>query len=281
MQSTNEELETSKEELQSTNEELVTVNEALGNRNAELAQANNDLINLLASVNAALVMVGEDLRIRRFTTAAEQVFNLISTDIGRPIDDIRLTIPLVDLGRKIRSVLDNLTTSEEEVVGQDGRILIVRIRPYRTEENKIDGAVIALFDVTATRAAERSEERARLDREVFDTIREPLVVLDGSFRILFANRSFYRVFRTTPAETETRPLFALGDGQWDIPSLRELLEKVLPKKTVMRDFSVTHDFPGIGRKTVRLNARRIAGKGVGREMILLAFEESGDRGKGT
>ena len=202
LQSTNEELETAKEELQSTNEELITVNDTLSNRNAELGQANNDLGNLLGSVNIPLVMVGRDLRIRHFTSDAGKVLSLIPTDIGRPISDLRPSIPLHDLERKIRDVLETLSVMEEEVAEPGGRCHLVRIRPYRTEDHKIEGAVIALFDVTALKSSQRLEDNARLARDIVETAREPLLILDGTFKVRFGNRSFYRVFRTTPEETE-------------------------------------------------------------------------------
>lgn len=277
LQSTNEELETAKEELQSTNEELITVNETLSSRNAELGQSNNDLANLLGSVSIPLVMVGRDLRIRHFTSDAGKVLSLISTDIGRPIGDLRPSVPLHDLERKIRDVLETLSMTEEEVAGPGGRCHLVRIRPYRTEDHKIEGAVIALFDVTALKSSQRLEVNARLARDIVETAREPLLVLDGTFKVRFGNRSFYRAFRTTPGETETRSLFEIGNGQWNIPRLRSRLEKVLPGKTAIRDLRVVRDLPGVGRRTMLLNARRTGGKVREQEMILLAIEEVGDR----
>ena len=277
LQSTNEELETAKEELQSTNEELITVNETLSSRNAELGQSNNDLANLLGSVSIPLVMVGRDLRIRHFTSDAGKVLSLIPTDIGRPIGDLRPSVPLHDLERKIRDVLETLSMTEEEVAGPGGRCHLVRIRPYRTEDHKIEGAVIALFDVTALKSSQRLEVNARLARDIVETAREPLLVLDGTFKVRFGNRSFYRAFRTTPGETETRSLFEIGNGQWNIPRLRSRLEKVLPGKTAIRDLRVVRDLPGVGRRTMLLNARRTGGKVREQEMILLAIEEVGDR----
>jgi two-component system CheB/CheR fusion protein len=263
LQSTNEELETAKEELQSTNEELITVNEALASRNAELGQANNDMANLLGSVSIPLVMVGRDLRIRRFTSDAGKVLSLIPTDIGRPIGDLRPSVPLHDLERKIREVLETLSATEEEIEEPGGRCHLVRIRPYRTEDHKIEGAVIALFDITALKSSQRLEVNAGLARDIVETAREPLLVLDGAFKVRFGNRSFYKAFRTTPGETETRSLFELGNGQWDTLPLRSRLKKVLPGKTAIRDLRVVHDFPGVGRRTMLLNARRTGGEGAG------------------
>ncbi len=147
LQSTNEELDTAKEELQSTNEELNTVNEELQGRNEELSRVNSDLINLLASVEIAIVMVASDLRIRRFTPMAERVLNLIASDIGRPISDIKPNIDCPDLEQLITSAIDTITVKERNVRDRKGAWYSMRIRPYKNIENKIDGAVVALFRI--------------------------------------------------------------------------------------------------------------------------------------
>jgi two-component system CheB/CheR fusion protein len=147
LQSTNEELQTAKEEAQSTNEELATVNEELNHRNAELARVNNDLVNLLSGVNIPIVMVSRDLRIRRFTPLAEKVFNLIPTDVGRPLSDIKPNLDIADLGEMVGKVIDSLTPQESEIRDRDGRWYSLRIRPYVTLDNKIDGASIVLLDI--------------------------------------------------------------------------------------------------------------------------------------
>src|SRR5207244_3499688 len=120
LQSTNEELQTAKEEAQSANEELATVNEELRHRNAELGRVNNDLVNLLSGVSIPIVMVSRDLRIRRFTPLAEKTFNLIPTDVGRPISDIKPNLNVPDLGRLITGVIDTLTPYEGQVRGSNG-----------------------------------------------------------------------------------------------------------------------------------------------------------------
>ncbi len=147
LQSINEEMETSKEELQSTNEELATLNEELDNRNQELFQANNDLNNLLTAVQIAIVMLGPDLSIRRFNPKAEEMLNLIPADLGRPLGDIRLKVEVPDLERVIKEVIDTLNIKELEVQDREGRWYSLRLRPYRTSDNKIDGVVLALVDV--------------------------------------------------------------------------------------------------------------------------------------
>ncbi len=159
LQSTNEELETAKEELQSTNEELTTLNDELESRNSELEQVNNDLHNLLGSVNIPIVILGADLKIRRFTTMAEKLFKLIPGDIGRPITDIAIPLNIPALDKQVLDVFESLTPRDIEVQDKQGHWWSVRIRPYKTTDHKIDGAVIALLDIDAikTKAVQLKE----------------------------------------------------------------------------------------------------------------------------
>jgi two-component system CheB/CheR fusion protein len=278
LMSINEEMETSKEELQSANEELATLNEELENRNQELFQANNDLNNLLTTVPIAIVILGPDLKIRRFNPAAQEMLNLIPADLGRPIGDIRLKVEAPDLEALIHEVLEHLAIREEEVRDREGRWYSLRIRPYRTSDNKIDGVVLALVDVDLLK---RSLEEVQVARDyaqaIIATIREPLIVLDGGLTVVFANQSFYRIFNVAPPETENRLIYELGNRQWDIPSLRELLEKVLPLNQVFQDFEVEHHFPELGHRTMLLNARRLARGEAAKDLILLAIEDVTDR----
>ena len=147
LQSTNEELQTAKEEAQSANEELATVNEELRFRNAELARVNNDLLNLLSGVGIPIIMVGRDLRIRRFTPPAEKLFNLIPTDVGRPISDIKPNLDMPDLVKMIGDVIDSLIPQESEVKDTEGHTYALRVRPYVTLDKTIDGASLVLIDM--------------------------------------------------------------------------------------------------------------------------------------
>src|SRR6266576_2821837 len=153
LQSINEEIETSKEEIQSSNEELATVNEELQTRMAELGQSNNDLTNLLTSVQMAIVMLGPDLRIRRFTPMAEKMLNLIATDVGRPITDIKLNADVPDLDRILTEVLETMQPFQREVRDRAGRWHSLRVRPYRTLDNRIDGAVMVFVDIDAIKTS--------------------------------------------------------------------------------------------------------------------------------
>lgn len=157
LQSTNEELETAKEELQSTNEELTTLNDELESRNGELEQVNNDLHNLQASVNIPVVILDAGLKIRRFTAMAEKMFKLIPGDIGRPITDIALPLDIPELDKQVLEVFDSLTPKDIEAQDKEGHWWSVRIRPYKTTDYKIDGAVIVLLDIDAIKTGVKGD----------------------------------------------------------------------------------------------------------------------------
>ncbi|MGH9575129.1 MAG: chemotaxis protein CheB [Candidatus Acidiferrales bacterium] len=144
LQSTNEELETAKEELQSANEELTTVNDELRNRNMEITQINNDLLNLFASIDTAVLMVGSDLTIRRFTPRAEKLMGLIPADIGRPFLNINPNVEVAELRQMLLNVIASHRSVEKDVTDRNGMRYHVRILPYRTVEGAHDGAVVTM-----------------------------------------------------------------------------------------------------------------------------------------
>jgi two-component system CheB/CheR fusion protein len=155
MQSTNEELETSKEELQSVNEELATLNAELNEKVASLSRANNDLDNLMAGTGVGTLFVDNQLRITRFTPSVTQVINLIPSDVGRPlahtVSNLRSYHQLVG---DVQKVLDNLTHIEVEAEISDGRWYLLGIRPYRTPEKIVEGAVITFVEITERKRRE-------------------------------------------------------------------------------------------------------------------------------
>ncbi len=270
LQSTNEELETSKEELQSTNEELGTVNSELQHKVDQLMETGNDVNNLLASTEIASVFLDTKLCIKRFTPAMVKIFRLLGTDIGRSIRDITSTIRSFDICAAAQGVLDTLDRRETEVRNEDGRWYTLRIIPYRTMENTIEGVVMTFIDITDLKQASREQEEARLLADgIVDTIHDPFVILDRDLKVQSVNAPFCAFFKVKPEETVNRRIYALGDGQWNIPRLRDLLSAIVPGNTKVSDYAVTHDFPGIGRKTISLNARRIAKN----KFILLSMAE--------
>ncbi|MDD5668595.1 MAG: chemotaxis protein CheB [Candidatus Omnitrophica bacterium] len=280
LQSMNEELETSKEELQSTNEELVTLNDELQNKNAELTHLNSDLSNVFSSTNIPIIIVGNDLRIKRFTPTARKVMNLIPTDVDRPIGDIKLNIEIANLEEMILGVIEDITPKESEVKDKDGRWYSLRIRPYRTIDNKIDGAIIALIDIDAIkRSREELQGVLNYNQAIIETMREPLVVLDKDMRVLSANKSFYDMFRIQVSDVKNKLFYELSRHQWDTPKLRKLLGEIVSKKSHFNDFEVSFDFPGIGQKTIVLNGRQIKLYGKDSPLILLAMEDITKRKK--
>ena len=270
LQSTNEELETAKEELQSTNEELTTLNEEMHNRNDELSSVNNDLLNLLDTVNLPVVMVSMDLRIRRFTPASQKLLNLLPSDMGRRLGEIRTNLDLQDLETLVQETMGSATPQEREVREKGGAWYALHVRPYKTWDNKISGAVISLQDIdTLKRTLVQTREYAE---GLVENAQGSILLLDGKLRITAANRAFYRTFGVFPKETEGCPIYDLGSGQWNIPGLRQMLEKIVPGNSPVADYEISHDFPHLGPRTMLLNARRVELQ-PGHPFILLAIED--------
>ncbi|MEG3436114.1 chemotaxis protein CheB [Pannus brasiliensis CCIBt3594] len=277
LQSTNEELQTAKEEIQATNEELGTINDELYRRNAETSKISNDFQNLLGSIHIPILMLEGDLRIRRFTATAAPLFNLISTDIGRPLSDIKHNLQIDNLEQQILAVIDTLEPNSREIQTLDGHWYDLRIRPYRTLDNLIDGAVVVLVDIDILkRVSEQLRDARDYAEAIVETVRESLVVLNANFEVVTANRAFYETFRVSPLETEHCRFFDLGNGQWNLPALRSLFEDLLARNGQIQNFEVEYDFERVGRKKMSLNARGMP-LVEGRQLILLAIEEIRDR----
>ncbi|MGE5416126.1 MAG: chemotaxis protein CheB [Acidobacteriota bacterium] len=276
LQSMNEELETAKEELQSANEELMTLNDEVQDRNQELSEVSSDLSNLFRSLNIPVVMLSNNLGIRRFNPAAEKVFNLIATDVGRPITDINTSFVNFDLEQNILEVIDTLNSKEAEVQDRHDCWYSVQIRPYRTSDNKIDGVIITFVNIDVIKKSLTLTQEARGYAEaIVETIREPLLVLNIDYHIELANRAFYQTFKVAPEETLNRLVFDLGNGQWDIGELRALLEEIYSKATTFDDFVVVHDFPYLGLKKMIINARQIVDPNNQTKLILMAISDVG------
>jgi len=274
LQSTNEELDTSREELQSTNEELRTVNSEYQQKIDELSKGYDDLNNLMMTAEMATLFLDRALRIRRFTPTARRMFRLIDRDVGRPLADIVTNLKYEGLIEDIKTVLETLTQVEKEVQGESDRYYRMRIVPYRTAENVIDGAVVTFVDITEYKNAMlASMEASDFAQAVVETVRQPLLILDGNLKVIDANLAFYRGFQVPQEETVGQLIYDLGNHQWDIPELRTLLEQIVPQNTKFGGFRVSHDFPRIGPRTLLLNARQTTLKGEATGRILLAFED--------
>ncbi len=204
LQSTNEELETSKEELQSVNEELATVNAELQQKVADLSRANNDMNNLLAATGIGTVFVDYQLRIQRITPAVTQVINLILSDVGRPVGHVVSNLAGYDrLVEDVKAVLDTLVPKEIEVQTKSGAWHLLRIRPYRTLENVIEGAVITFTEITEMRnvqaALRESKARSRLAVVVRDA-HDGFLMQDFEGRILAWNPAAEKLYGWSETE---------------------------------------------------------------------------------
>ncbi|MBI3299260.1 MAG: PAS domain-containing protein [Elusimicrobia bacterium] len=269
LQSINEELETSKEELESSNEELTTVNEEMGTRNAELTRMTGDLNNLLANVDAAILLLGRDLRIERFTPPAQALFNLMATDVGRPLRAVKSNIDFPELEKYVSEVVSTVGQRATEVRDRAGRWFSLRARPYLAVDNKVDGAVLTIVDITDLK---RSLEKTKAVVEVGP----PMLLLDTGLFVRKANRTFCEAFRLSLGEIENRPLFEMGGGQWDIPKLRKLLQGALPRDKGVADFEFEHAFKDLGTRTILVNARELEWGDEDR-MIVLSLLDITDR----
>ena len=397
LRSTMEELETSKEELQSINEELQTVNQQNRLKVEELAQFSSDLQNLLSATDIATLFLDRELRINRFTPKLGNLFNVRVTDRGRPISDLTHRLGYSGLREDAEAVLSSLATIEREVQDDGGRWYLTRVLPYRSTDDRIEGAVITFQDIDARvkmeEALRASEERLQrmvnvdlvgilifdaegtlidsneaflkmtgyskkqissreltwrditpveyveasererrklaatgrigpYEKECFrqdgsrtwmlfvgaslgngasieysidisdrkraealvletsayaeniiNTLHEPLLILAPDLQVQLVNPAFYRFFHVEPTETVGRRIYDLGNGQWNIPVLRRLLEEVLPQNSVIEEFEVAHEFENIGRRIMSLNARKLDHRG----LILLGMRDVTER----
>jgi two-component system CheB/CheR fusion protein len=272
LQSTNEELETAKEELQSTNEELTTVNEELHSRQLELIQVNNDLTNLINSVHLPIIILGQDMRIRRFTPMAEKVLNLIPTDIGRPLTDININLAINNLPRLIAEVVDSLTIREMEVQDRHGRWYSLRLRPYKTADNKIDGVVLTLIDIEEMKRIAGAMEEARDFAEaVIHSARDPMAVLTSDLRIKSANDALARALHMTREAILERSFFDAIRDPRAMKNLRSALEGVLPTRNSLTDYEVSMELPAVGVRRFLIDARAIKSQTRTYAMILLSL----------
>jgi two-component system CheB/CheR fusion protein len=234
--------------------------------------------NLLESTGMGVIFLDTNLAVKQFTREATIISHLIATDIGRPLNDIKLSILGEDLVSEALAVLETLIPREKVVETSGHAWYMVRILPYRTLENVIDGVVLTFIDITERKKIEDTVNDMRSYAEnIVDTVREPLIVLDGGLKVISASASFYKAFHVDPQDSVGKYIYEVGNRQWDIPRLRELLETILPHGTSFENFEVEHEFSEIGHKKMLLNARRIVGNAGETRFILLAMEEITNR----
>jgi two-component system CheB/CheR fusion protein len=267
LRSTNEELESSKEELHSLNEELNTVNAQLRENVEELKRRTDDINNLLVGTHIATLFLDTKMQIRWFSPDVQDLFNIRASDIGRPIADLVQKFADDDFDADCERVLRSLTPAEKQVRANGERWFMLRMLPYRTIDERIDGIIVTFADVTAIQAARRYAE------EIVDTVPVPLLVLNRELSVVSANPAFYETFKVAREETINRLIYDLGDGQWNIPKLRALLATVMAGSTRFENYEVEHDFQDIGPKAMLLSGARIDHM----QMILLGIEDITER----
>ena len=214
----------------------------------------------------AIVILGRDLGVRRFTAAAARLFALPSTKSGQRFAPGAVNFDMPDLAQELTLVVETGASTEREVRDADGHWYSLRLCPYLTE-NRIEGVVATLVDVEAIKRAQSYQE------SIIATVREPLLVLDADLRVRTANAAFLNVFQIPVEQTEGRLLYELGDGEWDIQELRRQLQGVLPNGGRVSDFAVDRSFSRSGHKTLHINAGRLEQPRTEAPLILLSIQD--------
>jgi len=276
LQSANEEMETAKEELQSINEEQATLNSELQNRLEELVRINNDMSNLLVGTDIATLFLDMELCIRRFTPAIQRILNLIASDVGRPVSHIATNLDYEHMLEDARMVLESLQTRERDVQTKDGSWFQMRILPYRTHENVIDGLVLTFNDITLVKTVQREASRAmRLMEGAFNATPEPVLALDSDLTIRMANTAYYNEFKTTPARTLGVGLLEIQGGAWNRAGIRNILEGLPEKSDVLEVIPLRDPDAPSGERRVRLHAYKAGELGSGEPGLFVSLAPLG------
>jgi PAS domain S-box-containing protein len=200
------------------------------------------------------------------------VFQIVNESTRRPVTDPVTEVLTTGAAVGLSNHIVLIARDGSEWVLDDGAA------PIRDASGAVLGAVLVFRDVSERRGRERAVEDARAFAEgIIETMREPLVILDADLCVRIANRAFYQTFGATPLETEGRSLFDIGNGHWDVPRLRELLEEILPRDSHFNGLEIDHEFVGLGRRSMVLNARRLGPAGGRAGMILLAIDDATER----
>ncbi|MGM0674754.1 MAG: PAS domain-containing protein, partial [Spirochaetota bacterium] len=256
LKSTNEELETSKEELQSINEEQSTLNAELQAKNEELVRVRDDMNNLLAGTRIATLFLDDTLCIRRFTPAMEEIMGLRETDQGRPVGDISLRVEYEELENDVEKVLSDLNSLEREIRAKDNRWFQLRIVPYRTADNIIDGVVATFNEITEIKRSEEQAKHAKaLAESTVNAIEAPLIVLDANLLVETTNKAFLETFKLSRAEVTGVALYDINNGEWDIPELHTLIDTIAARETESAGRSIVVEFSRLGSLRLQFDAR--------------------------
>lgn len=278
LQSSNEEIETSREEMQSLYEEVVTVNNELQYKLNELAHSNDDMTNLLNSTEIAFIFLDSNLHIMRYTPLAPQLVNIISSDIGRPLAHLVTRLNNGDIVGEARKILKTHGQTEMEVETIDGVWYLMRLTPYRTSENLVEGVVVSFVEISKLKTLDQKNVELRDERDfarsIIDAIDFPLLVLDEYFKILTANQNFYNIFQVIPSETEGLLITKLGKERWNTGLLAEKLTAIISEGVSFRSFPLDCELPGLDSKKYNIDIHRIKSKKPSADLILLVFKDN-------
>ncbi len=232
----------------------------------------NYFVNLVNSLNIPMILLDREFKIQNFTAQAEKILNLVPSDIGKLISNTNRDISIPNLVSAMLNVMQTRIPQEFEIKNKQGHWYSLRIYPYKRVDQVIEGTILLLVDIHGNKLARDMAEA------IVQTVREPLLALNQELRVMTANRSFYETYKVSKEATEDQLIYDLGNKQWDIPKLREMLVEILNKSSVMNDFEVEHEFQKIGKRTMLLNARKIDLESEGtKSMILLAIEDITER----
>lgn len=275
LQSTNEEAMTNKEEMQSMNEELLTLNMQYVSRTEELTQSANDMKNLLDATQIATIFLDNDLVIKRFTPPLARIFKLVASDVGRPITDFANTLRYDHLARDVQQVIDRLVSAETNIQTTTGEWYAMRILPYRTLDNYINGAVITFNDVTPLKhLEEKLRASTSFAESIIETVREPMLVLNNDLRILTISQAFAMRYNLNIAAAKNQLLVELNGGAWNVPVLRTLLLNLVSEKNEEFDeMPLEIKLPQLGTRHVLVYGRRLLNHGSEMDCLLLGVSD--------
>jgi two-component system CheB/CheR fusion protein len=269
---TNGRLERAHQELRAAIESLSLANADLRRSGLAQAQLADDLVNVLASVDVAIIIVDRERRLRRFTPRARALFNLLASDVGRAIADLRPNLEVRDLDGAIARVIATASSTDEDVAGHGGGRYRLRVHPYRSAGGDVAGAVLTVVDVSAFHG---SLEDARQSRDyaaaTIEAAPTPVAVLDEQCRVSSANRAFHAAFQVSPSQLSGRSFLELGTGRWRHATLANRLAAAVAGVTAFDDLEVEFEQVGGAVRTFLIGARPIA-HAHRRTLVLGAFD---------
>ncbi len=266
LQSTNEELETSREEIQATNEELSTVNAELQQKVEELFIAKNDANNLLENTDIGTIFLDENLHIKRFTPKVKKIFNIRESDIDRPLSDITTKLNYKKLYEDAKETLDTLTRREVNTSDEIGDQYVVRVFPYRTMDNRINGVVLTFIDITIL------TNMKQYTKALINSFDKPILILNSKLLIYAANDMFLETFDLKAKDVESVSIYSLDGGQWETPAFKNLFEKIIPQQFQFKQYAVELKCKKLGGVSLVLSGGKIQVKDMAEPMMLISVD---------